>query len=61
MTQFETGERVWWLHTGSRRRSGIVATEVDGDSIGVMPDDDPRSLVYLDPKHLRKVVALHGV
>lgn len=60
MNEFEAGERVWWLHTGSRRRAGIVG-EVDGVTVGVMPDDDPRSLLYLNPNQLRKVVVLHGV
>jgi hypothetical protein len=60
VTEFENGDRVWWLHTGSCRRAGTVA-DIDGGTVGVMPDDDPRSLLYLNPNQLRKVVALHGV
>lgn len=60
MTEFEPGERVWWLHTGSRRRTGIVA-EAEGSTVAVLPDDDPRSLLYLNPSQLMKVVVLHGV
>lgn len=57
---FEPGERVWWLHTASRRRAGTIA-EIDGTTIAVLPDDDPRGLLYLHADQLRKAVALHGV
>lgn len=53
------GERVSWPHIEDHLRAGTVA-DVDGDSIGVLPDDDPRSLIYLARRYLTKLGFTEG-
>jgi hypothetical protein len=47
--KFAVGDRVWWKHTESNVRRGLVHALEDNGMIGVQLDEDASQLIYIDP------------